>query len=198
MKTNQFAPPGLSPDAATAITEALQRRLASLIDLSLTLKHVHWNVVGPGFMSLHKLMDEQAAAVSTLVDEMAERITTLGGVAAGLPDLISRYRSSDEDYALGRAPATAHLGALEKAYAGVIGGHRESLDQIERLDPVSGDVLVGQIRVLELNQWFIRAHLADIDGELSTAGASDEVDAALDALEATGEVLAADKASATA
>lgn len=192
---NRFAPPGLNRESAARVTEILQGRLASLIDLAMTLKHVHWNVVGPGFMALHELMDEQAAAVTWLVDEMAERITTLGGVAAGLPDLVSRYRSADQDYALGRAPVTAHLGALDKAYARVINGHRGSIEEVDIADPVSGDLLIGQTRTLELNHWFIRAHLADIDGELPTAGAGDELEAALDALEATGELSGKDELS---
>lgn len=183
-----FAPPGLSTESAAEVTDILQVRLASLIDLAMTLKHVHWNVVGQGFMALHKLMDEQAGAVNELVDETAERVTTLGGVAAGLPDLISRYRSADQDYALGRAPVIAHLGALEKVYARVINAHRDSIEEVEKLDRVSADLLVGQTRTLELNHWFVRAHLADVDGELSTAGAGDELEAALDALEAAGEL----------
>lgn len=44
---------------AEEIAGVLQERLASLIDLSLTLKHVHWNVVGSGFLAVHELMDSQ-------------------------------------------------------------------------------------------------------------------------------------------
>jgi starvation-inducible DNA-binding protein len=49
----------------------LQERLASLIDLSLTLKHVHWNVIGPGFLSVHLMMDDQTATTRDLLDAVA-------------------------------------------------------------------------------------------------------------------------------
>ncbi|HRE00790.1 MAG TPA: ferritin-like domain-containing protein, partial [Ilumatobacteraceae bacterium] len=80
-----FTAPGLTErDGATVIT-ALQGRLGALIDLGLTLKHIHWNVVGPTFIGVHTMLDPQYAGVQAQVDATAERIATLGGVPNGLP-----------------------------------------------------------------------------------------------------------------
>jgi starvation-inducible DNA-binding protein len=82
-------------------------------------------------------MDEQTDAVRALVDEVAERITTLGAVTAGLPSQVVEERTSDADYALGRGPVMAHLGALDKVYERVISGHRDAISAVEQTDPVS-------------------------------------------------------------
>lgn len=175
---HSFAPAGMDLATAENITEVLQGRLADLADLSMTLKHVHWNVVGFGFIATHELMDEQAAVVNALIDEVAERITTMGAIAGGLPTQVIANRSSDDDYALGRGPVMAHLGALDKVYERVVAAHREALDEIGEDDLVTQDLLIGQIAKLDLNHWFIRAHLADTDGRLATEGTDSELDAA--------------------
>jgi starvation-inducible DNA-binding protein len=168
----------MSRDSAEEITQSLQERLADLIDLSLTLKHVHWNVIGFGFIAIHKLMDEQTGTVRGLIDEVAERITTMGAVAAGLPSQVIEGRTAKGDYALGRGPVMAHLGALDKAYERVIVGHREAISAVTKHDPITEDLLIGQTAKLDLNHWFIRAHLSDTEGHLVTSGAESELDAA--------------------
>lgn len=174
----QYAPAGISTEDAGKITEVLQSRLTELIDLSLTLKHVHWNVVGLGFIGIHKLMDDQVDAVRSLIDEVAERITTMGGVATGLPSQVVDGRSSDGDYSLGRGPVMAHLGALDKVYERVISGHRDAISAVEQIDPVSEDLLIGQTATLDLHHWFVRAHLSDTAGNLATFGNDSELEAA--------------------
>ena len=115
----------------------------ALIDLGLTLKHVHWNVVGPAFIGVHKMLDPQVEAVQVMVDATAERIATLGASPNGLAGNIVKSRTWD-DYAIGRASTQAHLGALDMAYGGVVEGHREAIDKTESIDPVTQDLLIEQ------------------------------------------------------
>jgi starvation-inducible DNA-binding protein len=164
---HRYTPASISEDAATTVTEILQRRLYSLIDLGLTLKHVHWNVVGPNFVATHRLMDEHVEAVGEMSDQQAERIATLGAIPNGLAGALTANRAS-EDYALGRAAAAAHLGALDWVYDRVIGDHREAITATAELDPVTSDLLLQQTGRLEMIQWFIRAHIENRSGELST------------------------------
>lgn len=181
---HHYAPANMSIDDAERVADILQERLSSLIDLSLTLKHVHWNVVGMGFVEVHELMDDQTDTVRELVDEIAERISTLGGVAAGLASQVADMREADKDYALGRADVMAHLGALEKVYTEITSGHRRAIEAIGQTDPVSEDVLVGQAGKLEMAHWFIRAHITNVEGELVTEGSDTQLDAAADAAHA--------------
>lgn len=172
-----FTAPGLSPKDGKLVVDILQERLVALIDLSLTLKHIHWNVVGPAFIGVHTMLDPQYAGVQIMVDTTAERIATLGGVPGGLPGNIVATRTWD-DYDLGRADSQAHLGALDLVYRGVIESHREAVAATEKPDPVTQDMLIGQTGDLEQYHWFVRSHLQDYAGGLSNAGATNELDAA--------------------
>jgi starvation-inducible DNA-binding protein len=172
-KGSHFTVPGLEPKKGDQVAELLQGRLTALIDLSLTLKHVHWNVVGPFFIGVHQMIDPQVDAVREMVDAIAERIATLGRQPNGLPGYVAKNRSWD-DYSIGRATVPEHLGALDVVYQGVIAAHRTAIDTLDDLDLVSQDMLVGQAGVLEQFHWFIRAHLENAEGSLSTKGAQHE------------------------
>ena len=56
---SRFTLPGLSQEKASKVVKILQERLNSYNDLQLTLKHVHWNVVGPSFIGVHEMIDPQ-------------------------------------------------------------------------------------------------------------------------------------------
>ena len=173
----QFGVPGLGKKDAGVVIEILQDRLNALNDLALTLKHIHWNVVGPQFISVHTMLDPQVDAVRLMADETAERIATLGGSPAGTPGALVAARSWD-DYSLGRDSALAHLGALDLVYAGVIEAHRKAIETVEELDPVTEDMLIGHTEQLEQFHWFVRAHLEPPSGQLKTSGTHTETAAA--------------------
>jgi len=175
--TLSFTTPGLEPAAAEQVVALLQDRLVACSDLHLTLKHVHWNVVGPQFIAVHEMLDPQVEAVRGFADDLAERIATLGGSPKGTPGAIVDARGWD-DYALGRAGTQEHLGALDVVYQGVIGTYRKGIAELDDLDLVTQDMFIAQTEALEQFHWFIRAHLEDTGGRLSTAGDTTERDAA--------------------
>jgi len=177
MTTPRYTVPGLKPDAASEVIGLLQDRLNALNDLALTLKHVHWNVIGPHFIAVHTMLDPQVDGVREMVDDVAERIATLGGSPCGTPGALVAARSW-EDYSIGRDDAIAHLGALDLVYSGVIADHRAAIDETEEADPVTQDLLISQAGELEQYHWFVRAHLENADGTLRSAGASTEEEAA--------------------
>ena len=172
-----FLPAGLDRDASEKLVDILQARLVSLLDLGLTIKHIHWNVVGPHFIGVHTMLDPQADAVNAMIDQTAERITTLGGSPDGRPGTIVKQRAWD-DYSLGRDLVDAHLAALDQVYIGVITSHRDAIDATEELDPVTQDMLIEQTDALEQFHWFVRAHLEDAGGRLADDRASTEKGAA--------------------
>ncbi|MCP3767371.1 MULTISPECIES: Dps family protein [Streptomyces] len=172
-----YTVPGMNTQDSLGIIEVLQMRLHSLNDLHLTLKHVHWNVVGPHFIAVHEMIDPQVDQVRSMTDDLAERISTLGGEPNGTPGALVEQRSWN-DYSIGRAEAIEHLGALDLVYTSVIKDHREAMQSTETSDPVTQDMLIEQLRGLELFQWFVRAHLESSGGKLSTRGASTESGAA--------------------
>ena len=135
---------GMSDDATTSVMAALQDRLVATLDLQLTLKHVHWNVVGMNFIAVHEMLDPQVDAVREMTDQVAERIATMGGEPKGTPGAVTRIRSWD-DYPLNRAPTVQHLVELDKVYDGVASDHRRVIARLGELDPVSEDLFIGHI-----------------------------------------------------
>ncbi|MFD6820834.1 Dps family protein [Streptomyces sp. NPDC060085] len=175
--TPRYTVPGLTVEDGGTLIELLQQRLHSLNDLHLTLKHVHWNVVGPHFIAVHQMIDPQVDSVRAMADDVAERIAALGGVAHGTPGALVEARPW-KDYSIGRADAIAHLGALDLVYTGLLEELREAVEKSGDIDPATEDLLIGQLRDLEQFQWFVRAHLETAGGSLITAGATTEKDAA--------------------
>jgi starvation-inducible DNA-binding protein len=171
--TPAYTVPGMTTEQGGRVAAALQQRLNALNDLSLTLKHIHWNVVGPHFIAVHQMLDPQVDVVRGFADEVAERIATLGASPVGTPGGLVAQRTWD-DYAVGRAGAIEHLGALDVVYQGVIEEHRQVAAEVEEADPVTNDLLITQLGQLELFHWFVRAHLENSGGELVTQGARSE------------------------
>lgn len=169
----RYTVPGMEEKDAGTVIDILQNRLHALNDLALTLKHVHWNVVGPNFIGVHTMLDPQVDGVREMVDTVAERIATLGGSPNGTPGALVAERSWS-DYSIGRDDTIAHLGALNLVYDGVIGDHRQAIAATGDIDPVTEDMLIGMSADLEQYQWFVRAHLENSDGVLRTAGARTE------------------------
>lgn len=65
------------------IVTLLNQHLADTFDLYSQTKQAHWNVKGPQFFQMHELFDKLAEEVEDLVDMIAERATSLGGIAQG-------------------------------------------------------------------------------------------------------------------
>src|SRR6188472_2186042 len=160
---SQFTIPGLTDKQGAQVAELLQRQLSTYNDLHLTLKHVHWNVVGPNFIGVHEMIDPQVEKVRAYADQSAERIATLGKSPQGTPGAIIKDRTWD-DYSVGRDTVQAHLAALDLVYTGVIEDTRKSIDRLEDLDLVSQDMLIEHAAELEKFQWFVRAHLENSGG----------------------------------
>jgi starvation-inducible DNA-binding protein len=152
--------PEIDNAKAERTIELLQDRLVALLDLQLTLKHVHWNVTGPNFIAVHEMLDPQVIAARAMSDAVAERIATCGGSPKGTPGAVVDTRRW-ADYDIGRASTTEHLTKLDEVYQGVTDDHRSAVEELADLDPVSEDLLTGQLGELELFAWFIRSHLGN-------------------------------------
>jgi starvation-inducible DNA-binding protein len=163
----------MSDKAGREVADLLQKQLSTYNDLHLTLKHVHWNVVGPNFIGVHEMIDPQVELVRGYADEVAERIAALGASPQGTPGAILKDRTWD-DYSVGRDTVLAHLAALDLVYTGINEDTRKAIDRLEDLDLVSQDILIGHAGELEKFQWFVRAHLESAGGQLANQGASTE------------------------
>lgn len=163
---SSYTVPGLTEESGHQVAETLQLRLHALNDLQLALKHAHWNVVGPSFIGVHEMLDPQIVLVRGFVDEIAERMATLGVAPNGNPgDLVAKR--TWEDYPVGRADTQTHLRAINEVYDGVVEDHRVAISKVGDIDPITEDMLIAQTAELEKFQWFVRAHLETPEGNLS-------------------------------
>jgi starvation-inducible DNA-binding protein len=183
-----FTVPSMSVEDGAKVAEILQDRLNALNDLHLTLKHIHWNVVGPHFIGVHEMIDPQVEVIRGYADEVAERIATLGVSPVGTPGALVKARKWD-DYSIGRADSIAHLGALDIVYKGFIADYRQAAEDTE-IDPVTNDLLIGHLHEIEQFHWFVRAHLESAGGTLADEDADTEKKAAAEAAKAVGDATA--------
>src|SRR6476646_9233970 len=172
-RMTEFTIPGISEKDGNKVADLLQKSLSTYNDLHLTLKHVHWNVVGPNFIGVHEMIDPQVEKVRAYADESAERIATLGKSPQGTPGAIIKDRTWD-DYSVGRDTVQAHLAALDLVYTGVIEDIRKAIHRVGDLDSVTENILEEHAAELEKFQWFVRAHLENAGGQLAHEGARTE------------------------
>lgn len=149
----------LSAKARTKVTVLLNARLADALDLQMQAKQAHWNVKGPQFIALHELFDKLAAEIDGHVDEMAERITALGGIAEGTVQAVVG-RSKLDPYPLDIAEGRAHLDALAAAYARFARSVRKAIEEAGKAgDADTSDLFTGISRSADKGLWLLEAHL---------------------------------------
>jgi starvation-inducible DNA-binding protein len=145
-------------EQSTALIQLLNARLADMIDLLYQAKQAHWNVTGPDFYAFHGFFEKISDELRDHVDEIAERVTQLGGQAEGTLRMAAE-RSTLPEYPSHLSTGAAHLEALSKGLDAAATNMSESVDQAANIgDEVSLDILVGASRVIEKLFWMVRAH----------------------------------------
>lgn len=144
----------------------LNMHLATLSDLLTQTKFAHWNVKGPNFIALHKLFDELHEPVEAAVDDVAERVTALGGVALGTARMAADA-SPLVEFPEGVFASQEVLAALSDRYAEAGRLIREGSDAADELDDANtADLLTGISRQLDKALYFLEAHMDPTeDGE---------------------------------
>lgn len=136
----------------------LNQRLAEAVDLQMKMKQAHWNVKGANFIGLHQLFDSIYEAVAVYVDQIAERVVQLGGIAEGTVRA-SAARSRLADYPVVLVDGPAHLAAVKKALATFRHEVRNTVDEADELgDAETADLFIGISRSLDKWVWFVEAH----------------------------------------
>jgi starvation-inducible DNA-binding protein len=156
-------PLGLRDAARTQSCELLNGILADTTILYSLYKKHHWLVAGPTFYQLHLLFDTHAAQQLDLIDLLAERVQSLGGIAVSDPrhvaELTSIVRPPN-----GAESAPAMISRLMEAHEIVIEGTRRGIEvTAENGDDGSNDLLMGDVlRTNEKQLWFVSAHLVEV------------------------------------
>ena len=155
-------PVGLSAEARVYSCQRLNRILADSQILYAQYKKHHWLMRGPTFYALHLLLDKHAAEQLVIIDSLAERVQSLGGVAVGDPRHVAEItripRSPD-----GVEEVPAMLSRLLETHEEIlIDAHDAAARVGEQGDDGTNDLLVSEvIRTGELQAWFLAEHLVD-------------------------------------
>ena len=149
----------LSPEIRQAVVQLLNDQLADLIDLRLQAKQAHWNVKGPHFIGLHELFDAVYEALGDPIDDVAERLVALGGIALGTIASVSQ-RTRLPLYPLDITSGEDHVRALTNALATSAASTRAAIDQADDLgDADTADLFTGVSRTLDKKLWMVEVHL---------------------------------------
>jgi starvation-inducible DNA-binding protein len=141
------------------VIAVLNARLADAIDLGAQTKHAHWNVKGPNFIALHELFDKVAESVEGHIDELAERVTALGGTAHGTIGAVARATTL-KPYPEDISEGLAHVEALSSALAAFGAKVRAAIAATDKLgDADTADLFTGVSRENDKYLWFLEAHL---------------------------------------
>jgi starvation-inducible DNA-binding protein len=161
--TLRLLPIALSAVARAESAQLLNRLLADTTILYALYKKHHWVVAGPTFYQLHLLFDKHAEEQLELIDLLAERVQTLGGIAVGDP------RHAAELTSIARAPNGAEsvadmISRTLQAHEVILEGVRRGIDATEKNgDWGSNDLLMSDVlRRNELQVWFISEHVVDM------------------------------------
>ena len=159
-------PLGLRDAARTQSCELLNVVLADTTILYSLYKKHHWLVAGPTFYQLHLLFDAHAAEQLELVDLLAERVQSLGGIAVSDPRHVAELTNITRP-PNGAESAPAMLSRLMEAHQIVIEGTRRGIEVTdENGDGGSNDLLMGDVlRTNEKELWFVSAHLVEAAGD---------------------------------
>lgn len=137
----------------------LNQQLADTFDLQSQVKQAHWNVKGPAFIALHELFDKFAEELSGYVDDLAERVTALGGVPAGTARRAAAH-SRLAEYPLDVSAGPEHVAALADRFAALGVTTRAAIDAATHLgDAATADLFTEIVRGLDKALWFLEAHL---------------------------------------
>jgi len=149
----------LSDRSRSGVAALLKALLADVFVLYTKTRKFHWNVTGPHFTELHKLFETQYDALAEEIDEVAERIRSLGSMAPGsLREFskLARLKESLKD----DLDANDMLAAVLADHEALVRHLRSAVTTCEKLgDDGTADFLTGLMEAHEKTAWMLRATL---------------------------------------
>ena len=153
-----FINTGLNAGQCKKVAAALSTLLADSYLLYIKTHNFHWNVTGPMFTTLHTLFEQQYTELALAVDQIAERIRTLGLPAPGSYKQFSKLASIRECSDVPNAKTM--LQQLTGDQETVIMTARAAFAIAARAhDEATLDLLTQRMQLHEKNAWMLRSHL---------------------------------------
>lgn len=145
---------------STTLTDNLKIVLANSYILYLKTHNYHWNVRGQNFMSLHLLFQDQYTDLATAIDEVAERIVTLGSHAIGSFKAFSQLAKIKEVNDGEELHADTMVKDLILSQETLVGLLKEAIHvATEQQDDATVDLCAGRIAKHEKNIWMLKSSI---------------------------------------
>jgi starvation-inducible DNA-binding protein len=149
---------GINETDRHAIADGLSRLLADTYTLYLKTHNFHWNVTGPMFQTLHTMFEQQYTELAVAVDDVAERIRSLGFPAPATYSEFAQLTSIPETTGVPKAEEMIAL--LVEGNEAVVKTARGSFPAAERAgDESTADLLTERMRLHEKTAWMLRSLL---------------------------------------
>jgi starvation-inducible DNA-binding protein len=155
-------PLALGEKARVESVALLNQVLADSMTLRDLYKKHHWQVSGATFYQLHLLYDKHYGEQAELIDALAERVQTLGGVAVAMAADVAELTMIPRP-PRGREEVPVQISRLLEAHEMLLLEVRKAADATAQLgDQGSNDLLVSQVlRTNEMQVWFLSEHLVE-------------------------------------
>jgi len=152
---------GIKEDNRKAVAEMLMQTLADEHVLYIKLRNYHWNVVGIHFQQLHAFFEEQYTELAEHIDDIAERIRSLGYFSPGSMEEFRQLSRLDETGHL-KGDAGQMLQNLLMDHEAIIQFLREDQEAAmeEHNDAGTQDFMIALMEEHEKMVWMIRSHIA--------------------------------------
>ncbi|SEQ33575.1 starvation-inducible DNA-binding protein [Lentzea xinjiangensis] len=142
-----------------AVGAILQATLVDLVDLSLIGKQAHWNVIGKNFRSVHLQLDELVVIARNAADQVAERAAALGVTPNGTAKTIAAS-SGVAEIETGWLKEEQVVTSITASLGSLIARMRTRIEETDKHDLVSQDLLIGITQELEQAHWMWQAQSA--------------------------------------
>ncbi|MER0123291.1 Dps family protein [Streptococcus sp. ZJ93] len=156
-----FGKPQPEPETKALLNQAV----ADLSVAHSILHQVHWYMRGRGFLVWHPKMDDYMEELDSYLDEMSERLITLGGAPfSTLKEFSdnSQLKEVSGDYSLSME---AQLGRVVEVFRYLVGLFQKGLDVTDAEgDDVTNDIFNGAKASLEKHIWMLQAELGQAPG----------------------------------
>lgn len=151
---------GLDQDTLKQVNELLNALLADQHVLYIKTRKYHWNVSGPSFLEYHEFFEKQYTQLEAAIDEVAERIRTLGGRPVSTMEDFLKLTSLKEDKSAEVKTADMFQRLLDD-HEQSIRELREDVSKCEELeDAGTADFLTNLMEDHEKMAWMLRKYLS--------------------------------------
>jgi starvation-inducible DNA-binding protein len=145
-----------------AVATELAKVLADETVLYIKTKNAHWNIEGADFYDKHKFFETQFGQLDEMIDNVAERIRSIGHFA---PATLKSYLILTHLTEQTSQPNNSHgfIKELLQDHQSIIINLREHIKSFagEFQDLGSSDFITGLMETHEKMAWFLRSHLKD-------------------------------------